>query len=96
MSVMVRVPVRVPLCVGVKVTLMLQAPPAATLGPQVLAWEKSPLIVMLLRVRVALPVFVRVRVCGLLLVPTACEANVREVAERLAAGPPPAPVRLTV
>jgi hypothetical protein len=40
---------------------MVQEAPAATLAPQVLAWEKSPLAVMLVIVRLALPVFVRVR-----------------------------------
>ena len=96
MSVTVRVPVRVPLAAGSKVTLMLQEAPAATLEPQVLVWEKSPLTAMLVMVRAEVPVLVRVTLCGLLLVPTAWEANVKEVGERLTTGPPPVPVRLTV
>jgi hypothetical protein len=60
LSVTVRVPVPVPLAVGVKVTLRAQEALAATLEPQVLVWEKSPLMVMLLMVRVALPVLLRV------------------------------------
>jgi hypothetical protein len=60
LSVMVRVPVLVPAVVGLKVTLMVQLAPAATLEPQVLVWEKSPLVLMLLMLRVALPVFLSV------------------------------------
>ena len=42
LSVIVRVPVRVPVAVGLKVTEMLQLAPAATLVPQVLVSAKSP------------------------------------------------------
>jgi len=38
----------------------VQLAPTATLEPQVLVWEKSPLTVMLVMRRVALPVFLRV------------------------------------
>jgi hypothetical protein len=57
---MVSEPLREPVAVGVKVTLIVQEALAATLEPQVLVWEKSPLMVMLLIVRVALPVLLRV------------------------------------
>jgi hypothetical protein len=60
LSVMVTAPLRVPAAVGVKVTLMVQLAPAVTLPPQVLVWEKSPLAVMLVMLRPALPVFVSV------------------------------------
>jgi hypothetical protein len=60
LSVMVRVPVLVPVAVGLKVTLMMQEALAARLEPQVLVWEKSPLTLMLVIVRVALPVLLRV------------------------------------
>jgi hypothetical protein len=60
LSAMVIAPLRDPLAVGVKVTLREQLPLAARLEPQVLVCEKSPLAVMLVMVRVALPVFVRV------------------------------------
>ena len=60
LSVMVKVPVLVPAAVGLKVTLRVQLAPAATLEPQVLVWEKSPLVLMLLMLRVALPVFLSV------------------------------------
>jgi hypothetical protein len=43
-----------------KVTLMVQLALAATLEPQVLVWEKSPLTVMLEMLRVALPVLLSV------------------------------------
>jgi hypothetical protein len=60
LSVMVTAPVLVPAAVGLKVTLRVQLAPAATLEPQVLVWEKSPLTVKLVMRRVALPVFLSV------------------------------------
>ena len=60
LSVMVKAPLLEPLAVGVKVTLRVQLPLAATLEPQVLVWEKSPLTAMLVMLRVALPVLLRV------------------------------------
>ena len=60
LSVIVTAPVRVPAAVGLKVTLSVQLALAARLEPQVLVWEKSPLAVMLVMLRVALPVLLRV------------------------------------
>jgi hypothetical protein len=60
LSVMVTAPVLVPVAVGLKVTLRVQLALAARLEPQVLVWEKSPLTVMLVMLRVALPVFLSV------------------------------------
>ena len=60
MSVMVRVPVLVPLVVGSNVTLMSQEAPTATLEPQVLVWEKSPLMLTPVMASVAPPVLARV------------------------------------
>ena len=60
LSVMVKEPLREPLAVGVKVTLRVQLALAARLEPQVLVWEKSPLTVMLVMLRTALPVLLRV------------------------------------
>jgi hypothetical protein len=57
---MVTAPVLVPVAVGLKVTLRVQLAPAATLEPQVLVWEKSPLALMLVIVRLAFPVFLSV------------------------------------
>ena len=59
LSVMVKEPLREPLAVGVKVTLRVQLALAARLAPQVLVWEKSPLAVMLVMLRVAFPVLLR-------------------------------------
>ena len=60
LSVMVTTPVLVPVAVGLKVTLRVQLALAARLEPQVLVWEKSPLAVMLVMLRVALPTFLSV------------------------------------
>ena len=62
LSVMVTVPVLVPLAMGLKVTPIVQEALAATLEPQVLVWEKSPLDVMLEIERGQFPVLARVRV----------------------------------
>src|SRR5664279_2444681 len=51
LSLIERVAVRIPICIGVKVTFTVQLAPGATELPQLLVWEKSPefapLIVML-------------------------------------------------
>jgi hypothetical protein len=60
LSVMVTTPVLVPAAVGLKVTLRVQLALAARLEPQVLVWEKSPLAVMPVMLRVAFPVLLRV------------------------------------
>ena len=60
LSLRVIAPVREPMAVGVKVTLTAQLALAGKLEPQVLVWEKSPLVVMLEIVRVTLPVLLRV------------------------------------
>ena len=96
MSVTVRVPVVGPVTMGLKVTAMLHEAPAATLEPQVLVAEKAPLTLMLLMLSSAFPVFFSETVWGLLLVSTFCAGKVKEEGERLATGPAPIPVRLTV
>jgi len=60
LSVTVMEPVREPVAVGVKVTLIVHDELAARLVPQVLVCEKSPLTVMLEIVRAALPGLLRV------------------------------------
>src|SRR5437899_310696 len=62
LSVMVIAPVRVPVAVGVKVTLMAQLAPAATDVPQVLVCMKSPLATMLVTLSATVPVLVSVTV----------------------------------
>ena len=95
LSVKVKVPVLVPTAVGLKVTWTVQLAPAATLEPQVLVWEKSPLAVMLLMLSAPKPVSLSVTLWGLLLVPSVCDAKVKEVGDRVTAGGEvPVPVRL--
>ena len=96
MSETLRTPARVPLAVGLKVTLMVQDVPTVKTALQVWVWEKSPLTVMLERKRVAVPVFLSVTLWGLLLVPTGIAANVRVDGERVAPGPTPVPMRPAV
>jgi hypothetical protein len=62
LSVMVTTPDLVPVAVGLKATLRVQLALAARLEPQVLVREKSPLTVMLVMLRAALPVLPRVTV----------------------------------
>jgi hypothetical protein len=93
---MVKVPVLVPIAVGLKVTLRVQLALAATNEPQVLVSEKLPLTLMLVIVRLAFPVFLSVTLCALLLVPSFCAGKVKEVGERVTTGAVPVPVRLTV
>ena len=64
LSVTVKVPVRVPVAAGWKVTLIVHLPAAASELPQLLVWAKSPLsapvMAMLLIESAALPEFERV------------------------------------
>ena len=83
---MVTAPLRVPVAVGVKVTLMVQLAPAATVAPQVFVWVKSPLAAMLLMLSVALPGLVSVTLWAGLVLPTNWLPKPRLVAERLTAG----------
>lgn len=88
LSVNVRAPLRVPACVGVKVTFTVQFAFGASVAPQVLLWmAKSPLVAMLVMLSVETPVLVRVTVCGLLVTPTTVFENVRDFGERLTIGP---------
>lgn len=62
LSVIVRVPVLLPATVGVKAILIAQVAPAAKLVPQLLVWEKSPVVTMLVIVKGEEPVLLRVTV----------------------------------
>jgi hypothetical protein len=95
LSLMVTVPVRVPIVVGVKLTVIAQLALTASDVPQVLVWAKSPLATMLVIVSVAVPVLVSVIVCGTLVVPNCWLPNATLVAERVATGAVPVPVRFT-
>src|SRR6266851_1778712 len=72
LSEIVMAPARAPVRVGVKVTVMLQGAPAASVAAgatgQVLEAAKSPLALMLLMARAALPVLVSVTIFAGLLV----------------------------
>jgi hypothetical protein len=97
LSVMVTAPVLAPPALGSKVTLRVQLALGATLDPQLLAWEESPLALMLSMLRVALPVLLRVTISALLVVPTVWAGNVKEAGESFTVVElPPVPVRLTV
>ena len=66
MSEMLTEAVRIPLVVGVKITLTVQLPPAAREVPHVLLCTKSfgfvPAVAMVAILKVVLPLFVRVTV----------------------------------
>src|ERR1700722_13157719 len=94
LSVRVRVPVRAPVSVGVKVTSMVQLFPAASVLPQGLAlgvWPKSPLVVMLVIVSVEVPVFVRVTGFLPAVASRTTLPHVRDVGATVTGGPPPVP-----
>jgi hypothetical protein len=99
LSVRVTAAVRVPAAAGLKVTLIEQYEPAATLDPQLLVWEKSLALVpesaMLVILKVALPELVKVIVCAALVAPTAWLTKERLVGETLATMEVPVPERLT-
>lgn len=75
-SVMVMLPIRAPVAVGVKVMLTAQAVCTARLVPQVLLWAKSPLAMMLDIAKGAGPGFHTVTVCAALVVPKGWLAKV--------------------
>ena len=87
MSEMLTVAVRVPAAVGLNVRLIVQLPPAATELPQVFVSAKSPVLtpamLMLVMLKLALPVLLRVTLCAGLVVPTFSLAKVRHEGERL-------------
>jgi hypothetical protein len=95
LSVIVRVPVRVPPARGVKVTLIVQLALGVSELGHALVWAKSPLTLMMREVNAALPLLLRVTVCGGLVVETVCPAKVRLVVERLTTGASPVPLRVT-
>ena len=66
LSTKVTDPTALPAVVGVKVTLMVQIPPAARDEPQVLVCAKGGVAVIEPRVRAAVPLFVTVTVCAAL------------------------------
>jgi hypothetical protein len=92
---MVRVPVRLPVAVGLKNTPMAQLTPGSTLLVQALSTPKSAgLAVTLLMVRGRLPSFLRVTVWGRPVVPTYWLEKVTLVGDKVAVGAVPVPVKL--
>src|SRR6266550_3289655 len=93
LSVIDTLAARLPLALGVKVALIVQLAPTATvfgLSGQVLVWAKSPALVpptaTLLIVRAAVPLLVTVTVCAPLVVLTAWLPKGTLVRLRLTAG----------
>jgi hypothetical protein len=70
LSATVTEPDRAPTAAGVKVTLIEQLAPTASVVPHVFVWAKSPVIVIPEIVRGALPVFDSVALWTELVVPT--------------------------
>ena len=66
----VSVPVRLPLAVGVKTTLMAQVAPTLSVDPQLLLCAKSPVVLMAEMVMVVSPLLVRVNCWPGALLPT--------------------------
>lgn len=75
---------------GVKTTLTVQELPALTVVLQVLVCAKlavfAPVTAMAMPVRPAFPEFVRVTVCAVDDVPTACEGKVSDAGEMVTTG----------
>ena len=90
LSVKVSVALKDPLAAGVKVTLILQLAPAATLDPQLFVSAKSlgfvPAIEIAVILKAALPELLNVTVWAELVVATVWLAKVRLDGERLATG----------
>ena len=100
MLVILKVPKRLPMTVGVQVMPRLQKPPAPTPPLQVLLVNaKSPLAVMLpaLSVNAAPPVLVKTTVCPALGLPTVCAAKLKlDGFSDTSATAVPVPFRVTV
>jgi hypothetical protein len=102
LSVTVSVPARAPKTVGVKVTLIMQFAPAASVAgligqavAPVLVAAKSPEAAIVLIVRAAVPVFVNVTVCAVLVVLSTWLPKDRVVGANPTPGAAPDPLRLT-
>src|ERR1700747_2758413 len=89
------VPVKVPVAVGVNVTLIVQGAPARREGPQLLVWRKFVLAVIDVMVSVVVPELVNVTLCAGLVVPMVWEANVRLPGVSVTPEVTPVPSRLT-
>ena len=93
-SVIVSVPLRAPVAVGVKVTSIAQLLPAATDPLQLLVSAKSPVVAMLVMLKGAVPLFPSVTTCGALVVLTTWPLKVTLFGATLAVAAVPVPLRL--
>ena len=100
MSEIVTVALRVPIAIGVKVTLIVQLAPTATELPHVFVCAKSPalapVMAMLLMLNVVLPVLLNVATFAGLLWRTRYEPQVRLVADSVTDDWTPVPVKPTI
>ena len=98
MSLTVKVPLRVPATVGLNVTWITQLADAANEAEQLLLCAKCPVTWMPVILNAALPVFVRVTTCAVLVVPTCWPVKVTLAGEIVAIGAreaEPVPLRVT-
>jgi hypothetical protein len=90
-------PVRVPVVVGVNVTVSVQLPPAASVLEQLLVCAKSPVAAPIESGVATAPVFFTVTFWLGLVVPTVCEVNVKLVGDGVTMTVPvPVPDRVTI
>jgi hypothetical protein len=94
LSVMVSEPVRLPLVEGTNVTLRLQLAAGATVLPQVLDCEKSPVIATFVILSGPSPVLLNVTLCEALVVATCCAGKASADVERATIGNTPFPDRM--
>jgi hypothetical protein len=80
----------------VNVTLIAQLAEGTKFAGQLVVCEKSPTALTPETTMLALPVLVSVTTCAALEEPTACSANVSEVADKVFAGAPALPLSQSV
>ena len=97
LSVIVSIPLRVPLVVGLKKTSMEQLELTASVLPQAFTVPKSAaLTATVVIVSAILPVLVKVTLCGRLELPTYWSGKLMLEGVRVTSAPKPVPVRGTV
>src|ERR1022692_605069 len=90
-------PDRVPVVLGVKVTLIVQLAPGFTVPPQVFVWANGPVTVVVPTVRIPRPVFVSVAFIAGLVVLIIWLGKARPLGgESVTRGSTPVPVRNSV
>ena len=92
----VRVPLRVPIAVGTKLTETEQVLFAGMLVPQVLIWVKSPVAATDAMGTATAELLVTVTVCAAEVAVRVVAAKVRDEEERVRGEPPTVPVRVEV